>query len=697
MCGIVGFVTDSPGKANSIRANFMGQALYVDALRGQDATGVFSVRKNKKAYFMKDSCDARLFLQQPQFVDCIDDFRSDRYLAIGHNRKTTLGGNGYANAHPFTSGPICVVHNGTLRDWHNLPRHSTGTSDSARVATALAEAEPGGLDVLAKLKGDFALVWYDVRSTKLYLTTNGRRPLDYLRYGDHTFFSSEGMLAKFVLSRLIDDKLPRISHFKPLHLYSVEMGSVDFTTEKYEDAGRTVFTPINRQYSHGSSHNSIADAVRAGTGSQVMDRNRNPGIKKHNGAGGVIPNKETIALLKFPGESNKAAKKRMTKTNQLLRASEVDMKVGDVLEINRETYRQYETDANKRSDDPMGEVHGFMEWVLDGDDIMFHASVHNCPIIDVFSDMVDTVKCHLFGAYLDENGDMVLLGNYIEVGCYKKAVATNVEESEWPPFIRNFFQNKRYFYNTHDGPEHEWFESTCLLTNREMDMLMKDKACEICSIDAALVQYDDMVFVGEDMFVCNDCNKNIGGTTVTTYGKDGTKTTEVLPRPKDKDKEGEQSKVPHKFIEDHGKVIRVDDLFDKDEDMERKRTPKETTDMLAAKVKAHHNAKRASGQVWDPDKKCWYYVGGRAANDSDPGFEADTSGLAKPEAIPTAKKARLTIDNKTGDVINKETGEVYPKGKADATPRVFDGRSASGTPNKGTAVILSLPGRGKIH
>jgi hypothetical protein len=655
MCGMFGFITESPEKSNRIRCDFVSQMLYVDALRGQDATGIFSVKaSDKNAYYLKDAIDARLFLQQDQFTDAIDDFRVNRYVAVGHNRKATLGLRDFENAHPFITKTICMVHNGTLRGYHQLPHHATGNSDSSYVCAALADCAPGGLSVLTKLDGDYAFIWYDKRVSKMYFATNGRRPLDYLRCGDHTFFASEGMMAKFVLSRLLEGKLPRISHFKPFHLYSVAMGEVVFQMEKYEKEHVTYYPPRQRQHTYTSpagSHVHLADAMKQRN--PANDINHNPGIKtQHNiKSGGVIPGKELVTSLKLPSESKKACKRRLTKTNQLLRSSDVDLKVGDVLEINRETARSYETKENQaKGGDCLGELRGFMSWVLEGDEAIFHAQVVNCLMVDVFSDMVDTVKAVLFGAYIDEQGDMCLLLDYREVAAYRRPVATDVDEKEWPAYIRHFFENHRHFYNESDMPEHEWFESTCLLTNREMDLLLNEEACGVCGVVSALIPYDNMVFVGEQTIVCAECNKKIddenaeGKTiTVSLYNKDGKIT-------------GQEKKTL--------------ELPFSDDDKHNEATAK------------------MAGMVWDPKTHTYNRLGKTLPTEST----AST--------VPTAQKRRLTIDNATGTVVDKETGEVFPlKTKAAKT---FTGQQSGGTAGssggvtKPTAKILTLPGT-KLH
>lgn len=535
MCGIVGYITSDPKTHNSLRSDYMEQALYVDALRGQDSTGMFSVKMDQKAYYIKDAVDARLFLQQGSIKRAVSDQNRERWLCVGHNRKATLGSRDLSNAHPFIAGNICMVHNGTLTGYHQLPTHADGNSDSARVCAALAEAAPGGLELLPNLKGDYAFVWYDGRSKKLYLANNGRRPLSFLRYGDHTFFASEGMMAKFILSRTLElkqgEKLPQITHFKPFHLYEASLGQVKFKVTEYkEKVERTRTYPTNGRPASGV----VDSRPTYGRNQGIRDiKTRMSGSTETRGKPGTmptIPEKDVIEQLSYPNEPKKAAKKRITKINQLLKAVEVDLRVGDLIEIERDSAATYLKDA--KAEDPKGKVEGFISWCLQDEDVLFYATVHNAPMYDVYSDFVDTVWGIVSGARFDERGDLHLSFEYVSLGRHRRPVPDNIDEKEWPKWIKETLDNQRHFYNKSDEPEYEWFESTCVLTTREMDIVLQDKTCCVCDAHSKVVPYDEMYFVCEDEFVCKECNESLVDkdekpkgrsrtVAVTVHGEDG--------------------------------------------------------------------------------------------------------------------------------------------------------------------------------
>lgn len=545
MCGIVGFLAEKPRQLNALRANFMEQALYVDALRGQDSTGMFSVKLDRKAYYIKDAVDARLFLQQGSIKRAVDDMRQDRYLCVGHNRKATLGSRDLSNAHPFVAGNVCMVHNGTLHSYHTLPSHPDGNSDSARVAQALSVAEPGGLAVLEELKGDYAFVWFDGRSHKIYFANNGKRPLSFLRAKDHTFFASEGMMAKFVLSRTMDlgkkESLPRITNFKPFHLYSAGLGEVQFDIQEYEAKTTTRTYPVrgaagstNDRPTYGRNQG-IRESKQEATGTTTTTRattlaSTTKGTKR--ATTGVIPVKEVVSELRYPNEGVKAARKRLTRINQLLKAADVDLQVGDTVEIKREKATAYDHQADAK--DPQGKVEGFMEWVLDGaEEVIFYATVHNAPMADIYSDFVDTVHGTLAGARFDENGDLHIAVEYGELGSHRYPVADNVDPKKWPAWCNNFFDKQRWFYSNDDFPEHEWFESTCLLTNRELDILLENKQCCMCQAPTLHIPRDDTFFVSEDSVVCKECNESLTDNdqvAVDVYDGKGNKSTQLMSK-----------------------------------------------------------------------------------------------------------------------------------------------------------------------
>lgn len=219
MCGIVGYITQE-GKGNGLaaREKFLRQALIMGTLRGKDSTGVFYKPHDHKAGtagWLKNLGTGF------EFVHDNDEFRKferDTYsIAVGHNRAATMGSVTTENAHPFQEGPITLVHNGTLRGTHMLPKtmHQLGIKvDSHCIAHNLAENAPE--DIIPLLRGAFALVWHDGRDNTLNIIRNDERPFHMAECANQKtimFMSEAGMLA--AVTDRIDLKMRRIVYPKP--------------------------------------------------------------------------------------------------------------------------------------------------------------------------------------------------------------------------------------------------------------------------------------------------------------------------------------------------------------------------------------------------------------------------------------------------------------------------------------------------
>lgn len=502
MCGIIGFVTSKPDSTNIIRKEFMEQGLYVNALRGQHSTGLFTVKDDMRAYYSKDAVDARLFLSQSQFSNRVDDTRLDTWAAVGHNRYATLGEHTIDNAHPFASGHICMVHNGTLRGWeHTLPEHPEGTSDSARIAVSLAEDGVGGVNTLEKLRGDFALVWHDSRSGCMYFATNGKRPLSYIRTAEHVFFASESGMMEFLLNRIVSRHVPAPVEFEPYKLYTLKFGQLDMVEEEFE-----------QPYFHhnGHHHNSLHEEYGGWIG--------------HNSTMGTSNARTPAATVTrmFPAEKNEEVTARTIRTDNMMRQFDLSLRVGHAMEINVENTRPYETTQNNNRTEPLGEVQGF--WChLDNNmkETVYHVRVHQAIMSDVDGGYVDSVVGELGSAFVDELGDLNMVCIYKEVGAYRTRVADEVDVAEWPPFMDTHFKGCRHHYNEADSIRYGWFTNEVNLTAREMDIILEGKECQIpeCGTPYTLVPRSDVVFTGLDEFVCRDCTqhqKKVGDSVTLT-------------------------------------------------------------------------------------------------------------------------------------------------------------------------------------
>jgi hypothetical protein len=135
-------------------------------------------------------------------------------ILVGHNRKATQGSINSINAHPFHSGNIVLVHNGTLRGDH---KKDYAPVDVDSHALAIAFDEQGAENVIPKINGAFALIWWDVSKNRLFAVRNDERPLSIVETDEFYVVLSEPWMAMQLLAR---------EHKKVLDVIDIEPGKL---------------------------------------------------------------------------------------------------------------------------------------------------------------------------------------------------------------------------------------------------------------------------------------------------------------------------------------------------------------------------------------------------------------------------------------------------------------------------------------
>lgn len=191
MCGIVAIIAKEKGKFSYKLSKVFKAMLYVDALRGDDSTGVFSVNKYGNVEWCKEASTPENFLANKEASRLISNIAWDSRAVVGHNRSATRGSVTDENAHPFTEGSTILVHNGTLINHRSL--NASVEVDSHAMTHAIEEF--GIRDAIPKINGAFAIIGYNIVKQQMFVVRNKERPLWVCETDDVWVLSSEPWIA----------------------------------------------------------------------------------------------------------------------------------------------------------------------------------------------------------------------------------------------------------------------------------------------------------------------------------------------------------------------------------------------------------------------------------------------------------------------------------------------------------------------
>ncbi len=187
MCGHIGYVVSDKGKKgvwSDALSSYMRLGLYMDIVRGKDATGL-AFRKSMyvQPQVIKKALPAYEFLELAKVDEVFAAKTFPPLWCIGHNRAATRGDKRSENAHPFIEGNIILAHNGTLgyQDT-SLVKVKDFNVDSNAIAAAMA-TNPAK-DVLEDIDGAFALAWHDGVDNTVNIARNDERTFYYVVSAD---------------------------------------------------------------------------------------------------------------------------------------------------------------------------------------------------------------------------------------------------------------------------------------------------------------------------------------------------------------------------------------------------------------------------------------------------------------------------------------------------------------------------------
>lgn len=285
MCGLVGvagniFTTDRKAFRN---------LLVLDTLRGDHSTGTATVSAGGKVEVAKSV--GHPFNLFESFKEIFDKDGIPKSAAskviMGHNRFATMGARTADNAHPFWHEGVVGAHNGTLdKYWiKNLDDHAKFEVDSEALIYNISKHGP---DILKKVKGAYALTWWDEKQKKMFFIHNKERPLFFARSKDRdTFYwASEKWMIEVACGKA-GVQLEEPQAFEIDHLYSLDVSEC---TAKFRDVelekGEKIegFTPpiITRYNTTNGGQNNGARFTGGTNGGNRNDSNPfRPDISTH--------------------------------------------------------------------------------------------------------------------------------------------------------------------------------------------------------------------------------------------------------------------------------------------------------------------------------------------------------------------------------------------------------------------------------
>ena len=224
--------------------------LYVDALRGEDSTGVIGVEKDTTFHIAKEATEAVWFNHQFQQSKIAKSMWADGKAFIGHNRKKTIGATIDANAHPFVvNNEFAMVHNGTLNN-HKKLADTEVDSEALTIAfhKAFTETDYKATleDLLGDVSGAYATASYDQRTNKVRLLRNNQRPLSLVETSNAFYFASEAPMLFWILAR--NGYTAKDVDIKPIPEHTLVTFDLDTNKMSEEVLVPKKFTPPTQTY-----------------------------------------------------------------------------------------------------------------------------------------------------------------------------------------------------------------------------------------------------------------------------------------------------------------------------------------------------------------------------------------------------------------------------------------------------------------
>lgn len=227
MCGHVGIISASSMGFFKKDVDAFKTLLYLDATRGEDATGVCFIDRDGSATVLKEASIPNYFFYNKEWQAELTSSIHNGRAILGHNRKATMGKSEDKQAHPFVIDKQVFFHNGTLSNHHLIKDTEV---DSEALGWLLTNCH-GDVDAIAtaltKVDGAYACVWYDVAKDTVYMLRNNQRPLVMVEteQGDFMYASESWMIVAATVRENI--KIKRFITINTDVLYSFNLSEKD--------------------------------------------------------------------------------------------------------------------------------------------------------------------------------------------------------------------------------------------------------------------------------------------------------------------------------------------------------------------------------------------------------------------------------------------------------------------------------------
>lgn len=200
MCGLVSVISKNTNGFINEQLGVFSTLLFLDQLRGEDSTGIFSVTNRGEVFLAKEASDATEFLKTNEFEKMMRQAFSSGAALVGHNRKATRGRVVDENAHPFVvDDRIVLVHNGGVFGDHK--KLADVEVDSHAIAHTIHKYDGDVQRAMNEIDAAYALIWYDFDNGQLRFLRNKERPLWWMETDNAYIWCSEKAMLDFVAAR----------------------------------------------------------------------------------------------------------------------------------------------------------------------------------------------------------------------------------------------------------------------------------------------------------------------------------------------------------------------------------------------------------------------------------------------------------------------------------------------------------------